>query len=257
MALSWAPRGLIPKIACGKQLGLDSIVGMGNTTSSMPTPSGLPLRPPPPPWDQQEFLHHRWHPVPEGGIHHHWEESVFRWFRHAAFYHMPWIEMVLMVLGCAAMMFGVVFGVIYFYLYFIIDGNALTKEDVGKSIEIKGDIVTINGVVRKVDWDGEKRCDLKGVIKTVKTGYKGRVTLTDGRTFQNPSGVDETDADEKAEGGGQAAEGDEASHEQEMAMMMMSMGGSSMMGGPMISPMTMGGLVERRNKRTDGPTHDD
>lgn len=48
-------------------------------------------------------MHHQWYPKPPGGVGYLWEESHFEWFKQAAFYHVPWIELGLWLAAFVAL----------------------------------------------------------------------------------------------------------------------------------------------------------
>jgi hypothetical protein len=62
-----------------------------------------------------------------------------------------------------------------------------TRADVGKRVVSRRQHVSVNGVVRAVEWRSarhDESCD--GVIQSVQEWPKGLVVLTDGRRFQQP-----------------------------------------------------------------------
>ena len=60
-----------------------------------------------------------------------------------------------------------------------------TKADVSKTVSIKGDAVTIDGVSRMVFWGNATHHDCSGTIESVEEKQNGRVQLEDGQEFQN------------------------------------------------------------------------
>ena len=63
---------------------------------------------------------------------------------------------------------------------------ALTKADEGKSIEVVGDSVEVDGVPRGVVWGGARHADVSGVLASVEAGFMGVVVLQGGGELQNP-----------------------------------------------------------------------
>jgi len=63
---------------------------------------------------------------------------------------------------------------------------ALTAADVGKSIEVVGDSVEVDGVPRGVVWAGAEHADVSGVVASVEEGHMGAVVLEGGEHFSNP-----------------------------------------------------------------------
>ena len=64
---------------------------------------------------------------------------------------------------------------------------AFSNRDMGKAVSITGNVVFVDGNVRKVNWGAAKHHDLTGTIKSVDPKYKGRVGLEDGQEFDNPA----------------------------------------------------------------------
>ena len=84
--------------------------------------------------------------------------------------------------------------------------GAILREDEGKRISIRGDVLEVDGKQRAVHWDGARHHDLSGVIAAkVQERFKGAVKLQrapgQGRkdvTFQNPRPAQRRDDDRYA-----------------------------------------------------------
>ena len=64
---------------------------------------------------------------------------------------------------------------------------AFSSTDVGKTVSIDGDMVTVDGQVRRIKpWGDTKHHDVTGKIKGVVAKVKGKVRLEDGDEFENP-----------------------------------------------------------------------
>ena len=73
--------------------------------------------------------------------------------------------------------------------------SALSQADVSKQVEIKNGTLSVNGINRAVKWRKEWRKarheDSKGKIVSVETRFKGKVTLDNGKVFENPASKDD------------------------------------------------------------------
>ena len=64
---------------------------------------------------------------------------------------------------------------------------AFTDADVGQTVSITGDAVTVNGVGRAVQWHGARHHNCSGKIGSVVANPQGSVVLEDGEEFENPA----------------------------------------------------------------------
>ena len=62
---------------------------------------------------------------------------------------------------------------------------ALSRDDIGKTVKIVGDMLKVDGALRRVLWNGAEHSDCEGKIADVDATAKGQVAL-DGAVFQNP-----------------------------------------------------------------------
>ena len=64
--------------------------------------------------------------------------------------------------------------------------GVIGKGDVGKGVEIRGEVLRIGGRRRPAVWGNARKRDLSGIITAVQTGAKGWVFVGEACKFQNP-----------------------------------------------------------------------
>lgn len=127
------------------------------------------------PMSEREWMHHRWYPVPEGGLGD--DAAYMDW----AFYHLPWIEGVLMILGVMAF-FALTLGATFVWLYYF--GDTL-EEPEGEEGE-EGEIDEFAG------YDQEEK-DMLTIMKSLWNGDDGKSAVKDDAVSSSETQAAESD----------------------------------------------------------------